>query len=76
MSIKEMKELKRKIRNQVENVDQWTIDAYYKGFEKFTNRIQQLNNTNLNLLDIRQVKLLNLINKINKYDLQFIMQEL
>ena len=76
MTIKQLKELKREIKQKVENTDQWTIDAYFKGFERFYKRIEQLNSTNLNLLDIEQIKFLNLINKVNEHDLQFLMQEL
>lgn len=71
-STNQLKQMKREIKKLVENTEDWTYNAYMKGYNSFKTRISDLNNTNLNLLDIEQVKLINRVNKISDHDLEMI----
>jgi hypothetical protein len=76
ISIKELRELKRELSKLVWACDDWTVDAYFKGFDKFKERLDILNNRKLSDLDITEIKLINFINRLSMHDIEFMMKEL
>lgn len=75
-SITELEQLKKDLRNHIENLDDFIVSAYHKDLKKFFILIERLNNTNLNLLTKKEVKALAFINRINKFDIEFMKREL
>ena len=76
ISINELRELKKELSKLVWACDDWTVDAYFKGFDKFKERIEVLNNRRLSGLDIAEIKLINFINRLSMHDIEFMMKEL
>ncbi len=76
ISIKELRELKGELGKLVWACDDWTVDAYFKGFDKFKERLDILNNRKLSDLDITEIKLINFINRLSMHDIEFMMKEL
>ena len=71
------KDLKRELtKNIFQYDDGFIVDYYFKGYDKFTNYINRLNNTKLSDLKIEQIKILNYVNKIKEIDLKYILIEL
>ncbi len=76
-TIKELDSIKQKLINEIEQLDnQWITDAYYKGFDKFIQCCNNLENKPLPDMTIKEIKFINFINSINIYDLEFIFKEL
>ena len=76
LSINELRELKKELGKLVWACDDWTVDAYFKGFNKFNERIKILNSKRLSDLDITEIRLINFINKLSIYDIEFMIKEL
>ncbi len=76
LTIKESRELKNELSKLIWACDDWTVDAYFKGFDRFIERMEVLNNRRLSGLDIAEIRLINFINKLSIYDLEFMIKEL
>lgn len=76
LTIKELKELKNELSKLIWACDDWMVDAYFKGFDRFKEHIDILNNRRLSDLDITEIKVINFINRLSIYDLEFMIKEL
>lgn len=75
MTIQELKETKRELTKQVNNLNDYAVNYYYHDFNKFINEIDKYMKTNLTLLTMKEIKALNFINKINIFDLELMIKE-